>query len=223
MLLAIDTSAGSSVAVVRADAGGERVLAQLSVDDSRRHAELVGGLIAGCLAEAKLAAGEIEAVAVGMGPGPFTGLRVGIAAATTFAFALGVPVLHVASHDAIALELLSSEPTPVLVTTDARRRERYWSTYSGLDSAGIPVRVEGPAVAPLAGVDELATVSPVTTPEGYARHDATRVSAAWLGVLASRIRKHGREFAGPEPLYLRSPDVTVPGATKRVTDKRASA
>lgn len=214
MLLAIDTSAGSSVAIVAADGDGERVLAQRSVEDSRRHAELVGDLIAGCLADASVSAGGVEAVAVGMGPGPFTGLRVGIAAANTFAFALGVPVLRVASHDAIALEVLSDAPagSPVLITTDARRRERYWSTYSGLNAAGVPVRAEGPAVASLDAVDEL-----VTAHEGYVRHDAERVSAAWLGVLAARIRVQGGEFAGAEPIYLRSPDVTVPGAPKRVS------
>lgn len=214
VLLAIDTSVGSSVAIV----DGERVLAERSVDDSRRHAELIGDLIVECLGAAGVATSDLDAVAVGMGPGPFTGLRVGIAAANTFAFGLGLPLLHVVSHDAIALQRLTAQNSPLLVTTDARRRERYWSTYSGLDAEGLPVRVSGPGVAPETGLDEA-----VTAHEGYARLDAERVSAAWLGKLAAGIRQHGREFAGPEPLYLRSADVTVPGARKRVTEQRVTS
>lgn len=207
MLLALDSSVGSAVAVL----GDERVLAEASVEDSRRHAEVVGGLIVECLSAAGVTAKQITAVAVGMGPGPFTGLRVGIAAANTFALARAVPVLRVVSHDAIALERLELGDAPLLVTTDARRRERYHSAYSGLDDDGIPVRVLGPAV----GTDE--AIDRVTGEHGYSRVDAGRVSAAAIGMLASRIRHHHREFAAAEPLYLRSPDVTVPAARKRVS------
>ncbi|MBX3095037.1 MAG: tRNA (adenosine(37)-N6)-threonylcarbamoyltransferase complex dimerization subunit type 1 TsaB [Cryobacterium sp.] len=211
MLLAIDTSVGSSVAIV----DGERVLAERSVDDSRRHAELVGDLMRQCLVEAGVSSRGLDAVAVGMGPGPFTGLRVGIAAANSFAFGLGLPVLRVVSHDAVALEHLRAQPGPLLVTTDARRRERYWSTYAGVDAAGLPVRLSGPAVAPGTGLDEA-----VTDYESYVRLDAERVPAGWLGKLAAGIRLHDREFAAPEPLYLRSADAAVPGSRKRVTERR---
>src|SRR5690606_37843472 len=96
---------------------------------------------------AEISARDVTAVAVGMGPGPFTGLRVGIAAANAFAFGRGIDVLHVASHDAIALEQLSANPGRLVITTDARRRERYWSSYAGLDGQKLPVREAGPAVA----------------------------------------------------------------------------
>ena len=208
MLLALDSSVGSSVAVLTAD---ERVLAERSVEDSRRHAEVIGDLIVECLAAAGATAREVTAVAVGMGPGPFTGLRVGIAAANAFALARAVPVLRVVSHDAIALERLERDGTPLLVTTDARRRERYFSAYSGLDAGGIPVRVLGPDI----GASE--TIDGVTREHGYGRVDADRVPATGIGVLALRIRKHHRQFAAAEPLYLRSPDVTVPSARKRVS------
>lgn len=214
MLLAIDTSVGSSVAVVDA---GRGVLAECSVDDSRRHAELVGDLIAQCLETAGVTPRDLDAVAAGMGPGPFTGLRVGIAAANAFAFGAGLPVLHVVSHDAIAFERLGEAPGPLLVVTDARRRERYWSAYAGLDAAGLPVRLSGPEVAPETGLHDA-----VTDYDSYARLDAGRVSAASLGRLAEGVRQHDREFAAPVPLYLRSPDVTVAAGRKRVTEQRAT-
>src|SRR5690606_14166022 len=176
MLRAIDTSVGSTVAGVAGERGG---IVGRSVDDCRRPAAVIGGLIPECPPAAGLSASDVDAVGVGMGPGPFTGLRAGIAAANAFAFGRGIGVLHVASHDAIALEHLSSDPRALIVTTDARRRERYWSSYSGLDEQGIPVRVAGPAVE-----------KQLTDHDGYARFDADRVSAGWLGLLALRIRQH---------------------------------
>lgn len=209
MILALDSSVGSSAAVVDADG---RVLTEHSVDDSRRHAEVVGELIIGCLAGAGIDASEVTAVAVGMGPGPFTGLRVGIAAANTFALARGVEVHRVVSHDAVALERFESGARgPLLVTTDARRRERYFSGYSGLDVHGVPVRTLGPEV----GGDD--TFAAVTGSAGYARVDADRVPAGAIGLLATRILNSDGRFADAYPLYLRSPDVTVPTGRKRVS------
>ncbi|WP_168626238.1 tRNA (adenosine(37)-N6)-threonylcarbamoyltransferase complex dimerization subunit type 1 TsaB [Cryobacterium sp. BB307] len=204
MLLAIDTSAGSSVAIVDRDAG---VLAQRSVEDTRKHAEVIGDLIRECLAESGIATSALSGVAVGMGPGPFTGLRVGIAAAATFAFAAGKPVVRVVSHDAVAFGWYADGNTgALLVTTDARRREVYWSEFSGADDVGLPVRAAGPAIAK---PDELTT--------GAHRLDTHWVSAASVGLLAERIYQHGRDFAAPEPVYLRSPDVTLSAGPKRVT------
>ncbi|MFT4123454.1 MAG: tRNA (adenosine(37)-N6)-threonylcarbamoyltransferase complex dimerization subunit type 1 TsaB [Microbacteriaceae bacterium] len=198
MLLAIDTSAGSSVAVVDGEAG---VLAERAVADTRSHAEAIGRLIREALEVAGVSAGRLDAVAAGMGPGPFTGLRVGIAAARAFALGIGRPVLPIVSHDAVAL----GESGPLLVVTDARRRELYWSRYRGPDAEGLPVRVEGPALS-----------RPEELPEGVRRLDAPTVSAARLGLLAEALSAHGRPPAADEPLYLRSPDVTLSAATKRL-------
>ena len=115
MLLAIDTSAGTSVALV---AGG-RVLAEADEPGTRRHAEAIGTLLRDVLRDAGAVPGDVTGVVAGMGPGPFTGLRVGIAAARAFAFGIGAPVHPVVSHDAIA----HGAGTRVLVVTDARRRE----------------------------------------------------------------------------------------------------
>ena len=201
MLLAIDTSAGTGVAIVDRDAG---VLASRESADTRGHAEVIGTFIAECLLEAGVSAGQLSAVVAGVGPGPFTGLRVGIAAARVFALGAGKPALAVASHDALAFG--RSEPT--LVVTDARRREVYWSLYGAPDGDGLPVRLEGPA---LSKPDEL------ETPEGFVRFEPATVSAASLGLLAEAMFVHGRPFAGPEALYLRSPDVTLSAGPKRVS------
>ncbi len=210
MLLAIDTSAGTSVAVVDRDRG---VIAEAGESDTRRHAEVIGELIELCLHESGVAASELSAVAAGMGPGPFTGLRVGIAAANAFALGVGKPVVRVVSHDAIAFgHYASGGFGRLLVVTDARRREVYWSTWEGADGFGLPQRSEGPA---LTRPDDLVAV--VSDYPNYRRLDASEVSAGSLGMLAEGLFQHGREFAGSQALYLRSPDVTVPNAPKRVS------
>ena len=223
MILAIDTSAGSSVAVVDRDGG---VLAEHAVADTRRHAEVIGRLIDDALREAGVTPSELSAVVAGRGPGPFTGLRVGIAAARAFAFGAGVPCLSVGSHDAVAFERLSAAAgrsvgtaggpvySPLVVVTDARRREVAYSAWSGLDDDGLPVIVAGPALVRPADLDEATGASsswPRTDP------DATTVSAAALGMLAERLFEHGRAFADAEPLYLREPDVTPSAGPKPVT------
>jgi tRNA threonylcarbamoyl adenosine modification protein YeaZ len=205
VLLAIDTSAGTSVAVVDRDAG---VLAEVTETDTRRHAEVIGTVITAALDESGIAVTDLSGVAVGMGPGSFTGLRVGIAAARAFALGIGRPVVPVVSHDAVAFGLT----VPTLVVTDARRREVYWSTYTGTDADGLPIRTDGPG---LSAPDQLAAEVP-----GFAsfdRLDAGVVSAASLGLIAELLYLHGRAFAGSEALYLRSPDVTLSAGPKRVS------
>lgn len=205
MLLAIDTSAGTSVAVVDHDRG---ILAEHSSDDTRRHAEVIGELIAAALSTSGIAVKELSGVVAGMGPGPFTGLRVGIAAARAFAFGAGKPVVPVVSHDAVAFGIVE----PLIVATDARRQEVYWSAYSGVDAAGLPLRTSGPALAKAAGLEQL------VTEHGSPRVIRARtISAAALGLLAESLYANRRPFAADEPLYLRSPDVTISAGPKRVT------
>lgn len=205
MLLAIDTSAGTSVAVVDRDAG---VLAELIEADTRRHAEVIGTMLRDALAMSGIAVTDLSGVAVGMGPGPFTGLRVGIAAARAFALGIGRPVVPVVSHDAVAF----GEADPILVVTDARRREIYWSTYSGTDGEGLPIRAAGPA---LVTPDRLSAVVPDFG--SYRRVIAATVSAASIGLVAELLYLHKRTFASGEALYLRSPDVTLSAGPKRVS------
>jgi len=201
MLLAIDTSAGTSVAIVDREAG---VLAELSSPDTRGHAEIIGDLIAGVLAESLIEVTALSGVVAGMGPGPFTGLRVGIAAARAFAFGAGTVVVPVVSHDAVAWAI----EDPIVVATDARRNEVYWSVYAGLDAAGLPIRTAGP---------QLAKAAELTVPAGHRLVRADQVSAANLGMVAELLYANRRDFALDEALYLRSPDVTIAAGPKRVT------
>lgn len=205
MLLAIDTSTGTSVAVVDRDAG---VLAEVGTDDAMRHAEVVGDFIREAMRVAGVVPRDLSGVAAGMGPGPFTGLRVGIAAAHAFALGLDRPFVPVVSHDAVAWAWYRDGGVgAVQIVTDARRRESAVSGYAGLDDEGLPVRIDGPALFPR---DEVPVVEGV-------RFDAGIVPAAGIGMLAELAYAAGRlPLAADEPLYLRAPDVTL-SPVKRVS------
>ncbi|WP_243075714.1 tRNA (adenosine(37)-N6)-threonylcarbamoyltransferase complex dimerization subunit type 1 TsaB [Microbacterium sp. SS28] len=218
MILGIDTSLGTAVAVVEPDGV---VRAQVESTDSRGHAEVIGLLIERALAEASVRPSDIAHVASGMGPGPFTGLRVGIAAARAFALGRGIPVIPVASHDAVALELLlhaaltggrdNTEDAAFAVVTDARRREFAYTVYRGIDDDGLPVRTAEPALAPRDDLDGLLASA------GVLRRDTERIPAAMLALAAGRALAADRTMASADALYLRSPDVTLPTGPKRVT------
>lgn len=205
MLLAIDSSTGTSVAVVDRDGG---VLAERTTGDTMSHAEVVGSLLREVMEEAGVTASDLSGVVCGMGPGPFTGLRIGIAAARVFALAAEKPLVPLVSHDAVAFDWYRAGNTGgLLVVTDARRRELYWSAYAGLNEHGVPVRVDGPG---LAKPDDLGHGD-------LTRLDATTVSAGSLGMLGELLYATGGTFADDEALYLRSPDAKPSLGGKRVT------
>jgi tRNA threonylcarbamoyl adenosine modification protein YeaZ len=213
VFLGIDTSLGTTVALAEADGF---IVAEAASPNPLGHAEAIGGLLASVLAEAAGAA-HITHVAAGMGPGPFTGLRVGIAAARAFALGRGVPVVPVITHDAVALGMLlaaalTAEPDPArfAVVTDARRREFAYTVYAGVDDDGLPVRVTEPALSPRDDLD--ARLQEL----GAERRDAASVSAAMVALVAARAVVAERVEDLAEPLYLRSPDVVAAHAPKRV-------
>ncbi|GAB2814518.1 tRNA (adenosine(37)-N6)-threonylcarbamoyltransferase complex dimerization subunit type 1 TsaB [Alpinimonas psychrophila] len=207
MILAIDTSAGTSVALVE----NGRILAEHSVIDTMRHAEVVGALILECLTSADILATDVTAVVAGMGPGPFTGLRVGIAAAEAFSVGANITLLPMVSHDGIATaHYAGGARGPITVVTDARRRELYWSTYSGLNAHELPQRISGPNLAKQAEVPaEVLGLTPFIL-------EATEVSAGALAITAERMATAGEPFGTFRALYLRSPDVTLSKGPKRV-------
>ena len=199
MLLAIDTSNASSVAVVDDDGA---VVASVLDEDVRAHAEHIGPLLEAVLDDAGRP--EIDAVAYGVGPGPFTGLRVGMAAARTAALVLGAVELPVLSHDAVALAAVRrGVQPPFVVVADAKRREHFATVYRDLDAAGMPVRDGEPVVGPDEVVPGLLRVVGV-------------VDAGLLGTIASLRRAAGIAPEPQEARYLRSPDVTIATVRKSV-------
>ncbi|MDQ0726284.1 tRNA (adenosine(37)-N6)-threonylcarbamoyltransferase complex dimerization subunit type 1 TsaB [Microbacterium sp. W4I20] len=203
MILAVDTSLGTAVALIDAD-GTRR--AEASTIDPLGHAEVIGDLLVQVLREA--GPGEITHVVAGMGPGPFTGLRIGIAAARTFALGRGIPVVPVPSHLGAALTALETETGPFAVVTDARRREVAITVVDGIDDDGIPRVVADTRL--VRAVDAEAHL------DGIRRIDVGALSAVDLARVGARALAADRVLAGDEPLYMRHPDVTVPGAPKKV-------
>lgn len=208
------------------------VRAARTVPSSNRHAETLGELIPGVLTEAGVGAPDLGAVVVGLGPGPFTGLRVGVMTAAALGDALGVPVHGVCTHDAIATmhkALAGSVPDGTMVpaegfavVTDARRRECYWATY---DASG--TRIGGPYVN---RPDELPARSDWRR-DGLVIGDPAFSEALGTDVLlappdpmglalATSGLTDGGQPAGPlEPMYLRRPDATPPAPRKPVTPR----
>ena len=217
ILLAIDTSAGTSVALFR-----DGVLAaELNVTDNMKHAETVGTAIVSVLTEAGVAAREVQEVVVGRGPAPFTGLRVGIAAAVMFAEGSGAKLSGLVSLDAIALSALKQRPAgetrPLLVTTDARRSEVYWALYSGLSDSGVAIRTEGPQVIKPAALEELLAARNID-----ADTTSLAITGSAVGELALALRAAGQLESDISALYLRAPDAVEPKASG-VFGKRVSS
>lgn len=205
VILAVDTSLGTAVALI--DDDGTR-LSDASAADPLGHAEVIGELLVRALAEA--AAGRIDRVVAGMGPGPFTGLRIGIATARTFALGRGIPVVPVPSHFAAALTAIEQHSVtgPFAIVTDARRREVAITVFDGTDADGIPQLLADTVLVARVDADEHL--------QGIRRIDVETLSGVDLARVGARAVAAGRTLAGAEPLYLRQPDVTVPGALKRV-------
>lgn len=232
LLLGLDT-ATPAVTVALHDGG--QPLAQLVTVDAHRHAELLAPAIAKVIADAGVERCDLTGVAVGVGPGPYTGLRVGIMTAKVFGAALGIPVYGVCTLDVIAADVDSGGD--FLVATDARRRELYWARY---DHAGL--RLSGPQVSAPADIPQpdrdLLTAGegcllyPSFLPNGLGPTYPAAATVCRVVIAALAARGEGSEggHAGagggpansgvllpPEPLYLRRPDAREPGTPKRVS------
>ena len=224
LVLALDTATPvvtAGLVDLPASGGGPSVRAE-RCHDGRKHGELLMPAVLEIADEAGVQLADVDAVVVGCGPGPFTGLRVGIVSAAALGDALGIPVHGVCSLDAIALAAASRRTDGnLLVVTDARRRETYWAGY---DPAGR--RLTGPSVespASLAGrLDELAVDRVVGDPAFAGRlgreiGGPASPTPAGLVEAAAGALLAGTEPAPLEPLYLRRPDAVEPTGRKRVT------
>lgn len=209
LLLAIDTST-SAITVALHDGG--HVVASESVLDPRAHAELLTPALTRALTTAGVTPAAVTDVVVGIGPGPFTGLRVGLVTARTLGFVLEIPVYGVCTLDVLAVEAVDTGAAigDFVVATDARRKEVYLASY---DEDG--VRLTGPVVDRPAA---LATDAQVVG-EGallYPDHFPTAVgpSRPGAGWLARTVADERAELSDPDPLYLRRPDAVMPGPRK---------
>nr|WP_202122357.1 tRNA (adenosine(37)-N6)-threonylcarbamoyltransferase complex dimerization subunit type 1 TsaB [Streptomyces sp. BA2] len=216
-MLALDTA---TPAVTVALHDGSSVVAASSQVDARRHGELLLPAVDRVLADAGLRLDAVTAVVVGVGPGPYTGLRVGLMTADTFGLALGVPVHGVCTLDGLAYES-GIEGGPFVVATDARRKEVYWARYADPRTRLTDPAVDRPAdiadaVAGVPAVGAGALLYPETFPDARAPEN---VSAASLASLAAEKLAAGEELPAPRPLYLRRPDAQVPKNYKVVTPK----
>jgi tRNA threonylcarbamoyl adenosine modification protein YeaZ len=226
LVLALDTATPAVTAgVVEVTAKATATRSVRVTHDARKHGELLmPGVLAAC-AEAGVALPDVDAVVVGAGPGPFTGLRVGMVTAAALGDALGVAVHGVCSLDAIAAEVVdgaldeSADPGgPLLVVTDARRREVYWAAYDG------GRRISGPHVeAPAALADRIPGLGAVAAAGASAGVTGLRVlppdapGPAGLVACALDALRAGVRPGPLEPLYLRRPDAVAPGPRKPVT------
>jgi tRNA threonylcarbamoyl adenosine modification protein YeaZ len=215
-LLALDTA---TPAVTVALHDGTDVVAASSQVDARRHGELLLPAVDRVLAEAGARLDAVTAIVVGTGPGPYTGLRVGLRTADTVGLALGVPVHGLCTLDALAYA--ADVEGPFVAATDARRKEVYWARYEDARTRVTDPAVDRPAeiaevVAGLPAVGAGALLYPDTFPDARAPE---HVSAAALAALAAERLAKGEELEAPRPLYLRRPDAQVPKNYKVVTPK----
>jgi tRNA threonylcarbamoyl adenosine modification protein YeaZ len=180
MILAIDTSTSAITVAVGTidDTGAATIRDARSVIDARAHTERLAPLIADALSAAGIGPRDLTAIVAGTGPGPFTGLRVGLVTAATMGHALGVPVHGVCSLDALARTVLAlgdAAPAEFVVATDARRKEVYWARYAVSPPASAPASTAAqpsPALFPNAtvvpgvrAVSEPAVERPADLPE----------------------------------------------------------
>ncbi|MFC6086966.1 tRNA (adenosine(37)-N6)-threonylcarbamoyltransferase complex dimerization subunit type 1 TsaB [Sphaerisporangium aureirubrum] len=218
LVLAFDTA---TPAVTVALHDGARVLGESTTIDARRHGELLVPAIQRVLREAGVALGDADAIVAGTGPGPYTGLRVGLMTAQALSAVTGVPAYGVCSLDAVAYG--SGLTEPFLVLTDARRKEVFWARYTGPRT-----RVEGPSVChpedvpgglPVIGAGArmyAAVLGEDRLRDGTPDHP---MAASLAALAAERLASGERDgtLTEPRPIYLRRPDARVPGPPKKVT------
>ncbi len=209
MLLAFDT-ATPHVTVALHD--GERVVAEYTSTEAMRHGEMLAPGIADVLAQVGAASRDVTAIAVGVGPGPFTGLRVGLVTARTMALALGIGVYGVCSLDILAAEALDAGHDDFLIATDARRKEVYLASYASRQ------RMTGPEVVKPAdaATDRLVIGrGALLYPEAFPNSAGPEHPDA--AVLCDVVVRERFELLDPDPLYLRRPDALESRPPKKVS------
>ena len=202
-VLAIDTSVGVSVAILRSN--GE--LTQSQAVDHGMQGELTAELISQVVANSGIEISEITDVVVGVGPGPFTGLRVGLVTAAVFAHARNIPIHGICSLDAIAFDYAK----PCVVVTDARRKDLYLARYE--DKRICEPQVSKPEDL-LAQFPDSDFVGPGA--QLYPDFISGKVSELKAGSLAKLFVSGNAQLVDVSPMYLRKPDAVEPTTRKSV-------
>lgn len=224
LLLGLDTA---TPAVTVALHDGVQPLAQLVTVDAHRHAELLAPAIAKAIADAGAAQRDLTGIVAGVGPGPYTGLRVGLVTARVLGAALGIPVYGICTLDAIAADVAGDVGAgrlgangDFLVATDARRRELYWARYDSTGRRTVGPEVSKPAEIPVTGLPvagEGPMLYPEVLPDGLGPAYPAAATLCRIAVAALAAGDPDKALLPPEPLYLRRPDAREPGTPKRVT------
>ena len=218
--LSIDTSAHASVALVDSTTGS--VIAQKTSPKGNDQTETLASYVRDLLAENNEEGRNLTGIFVGVGPGPFTGLRVGLVASRTFSFVWNVPVYGVMSLHALAERVLATGNVPeeFIVASDARRKEVYWARY---DKAG--QIVDGPHVASASTLPELPVYGVGAGIYAEQLRDAgaepQEESFGWIADAANLVQRGmrdlvaGKDLSDTAPQYLRESDAQVPAFMKQ--------
>ena len=215
LILALDT-ATEAVSAAVLDVGADRVLGRASFVGPMAHGEQLAPLVDRALSGAGARPGDLGAVGVGRGPGPYTGLRVGLVHAEVLGWALGIPVHGVCTLDVLAAEAAVTIDGPFLVATDARRREVYWARYAAggrrIGDAAVGAAADVPdRELPAVGAGAARYPEAFADRRGPLHPDAGTLARIIAGLLASGAP------ADVSPLYLRRPDAVAAAGRKRVT------
>lgn len=211
-ILALDTAASwCSVAVY--DSDGDVVLADVSENIGKGHAEVLMDYVERAVTEAKLSLREMDRVAVNIGPGSFTGVRIGVSAARGFALALGVPAIGITAFEALAAETQSLSPEkPVLVVLDAHRGEIYAQSFDMKGGASasplILSREEAEALAASQAKNTVlaGSAAPAINEAIGSRFTLGPVEPTAKIDTYARLASSRQPGDAPKPLYMRGPD-----------------
>lgn len=219
LLLAFDTATPAVTAAIGESApdGAFTLRASASSVDARRHGELLAPTLRDLTREAGLTLADLDAIAVGVGPGPYTGLRVGLATAHALSDGLGIPCHGVTTLDSLAFA--TGRDTPFVTMTDARRKEVFWARYDDHRTRVGEVEVVKPADLDTGGlplVGDGARMYADVFGEAAAAPEPLLPDAAAMAELALGRLHSGEGLPQPRPLYLRRPDAVAPGAPKKV-------
>lgn len=216
-ILALDTASSWCAAAIYEsgyDSGADGVLAEINENIGKGHAEVLMDYIGQVMAQSGIAMTELDRVAVNIGPGSFTGVRIGVSAARGFALALGRPAIGVSAFDALASEAALNHPgKPVLVLLEAHRGEIYAQAFGDDNDAKtspmVLARDEAIALIAQQSAETILAGSAANALNEMLAGAFTIASVEPTGRIGTYAKLASLRQPGeaPKPLYMRGPDV----------------